>query len=168
MDDNPVERDGQQWTIIYTFPDQPDIIDFHLKRYDYQTGTAVKTVAEVKFPMLLTLQQHGVPEGVQWKLRAVVSHLGETVGAGHYVATARVEVLGKETWQRLDDGQQPSFGELLSPSTNESLRNGLLLSYERVDPPGPPPCRAAVTTDLTTPANPPRTLEPRLAPGVPT
>ena len=94
-------------------------------------------MAEVKFPMTLSLGQHGVKGDIHWKLKAVVSHLGTSVQRGHCVAVARTDNPGKEAWTRLDDGQNPSLKFQDSPFTTESLNTGLLLSYERIDAPAP-------------------------------
>jgi len=128
MCENSVDRGEKQGTTVFTFSEQPDIIDFHLKRYDFQSGRAVKTMAEVKFPMTLSLDQHGVEGDVHWELKAVVSHLGTSVQKGHCVAISRTGNLGKKAWTRLDDGQNPSLMLQDSPCTAESLNNGLLLS----------------------------------------
>ena len=64
MNENPVCFEGQQRSIVYSFADQPDIIDLHLKRYNYKSGETVKTSMEVKLPMLLTLHNPWGPEGL--------------------------------------------------------------------------------------------------------
>ena len=80
-----------------------------------------------------------IREDVHWKLKAVIAHLGnKSIHKGHCVAVARAEVMGRDSWLRLDDVKSPSLEVLASPFNSELHKNGVLLPYERINAPMPP------------------------------
>ena len=87
----------------------PPILQFHLKRfnYDWQTDTTTKLNNQFTFPKSLDLSSicAGIKEGeedfAQYDLQAVVVHVGE-YGAGHYYAYVRPDV-NSDSWYRFND-----------------------------------------------------------------
>jgi ubiquitin carboxyl-terminal hydrolase 7 len=98
----------------------PCILQFHLKRfnYDWQTDTTTKLNKRFSFPKTLDLATlcNDIVEGekslVTYELQAIVVHMGE-YGVGHYYAYVLPDIEG-DKWYRFNDDivQEVSFDEV--------------------------------------------------------
>ena len=86
----------------------PPILQFHLKRfnYDWQTDTTTKLNNRFTFPKSIDLAPVCIdvkeedPQS-EYKLQAVVIHMGE-YGVGHYYAYVRPDIESNK-WYRFND-----------------------------------------------------------------
>jgi hypothetical protein len=102
----------------------PCILQFHLKRfnYDWQTDATTKLNSRFSFPKTLDLSSlcNGMAEGdeslVKYELQAIVVHMGE-YGVGHYYAYVLPDI-ESEKWYRFNDDtvEEVSFDEVTADS----------------------------------------------------
>ena len=86
----------------------PDTLILHLKRFTYAEEGQIKVTKHIVFEdtlrikpsMLSDSSPHRVTGGVQYELRATVSHHGTTPMGGHYTADVKQE---DGSWLRFDD-----------------------------------------------------------------
>ena len=99
-------RDSKEWKHVR---DCPEVLLMQLQRFQ-QVPTAKglrdeKVLTPVTIPETLDLSEfleyHSYAKGsvIQYELKAVVSHIGNNIGKGHYVA----HVKAGKTWWRVDD-----------------------------------------------------------------
>jgi ubiquitin carboxyl-terminal hydrolase 7 len=102
----------------------PSILQFHLKRfnYDWQTDRTTKLNNQFTFPKSLDLSFicAGTKEGdeklTQYELHGIVVHVGE-YGAGHYYAYVRPD-MSRDIWYRFNDHvvEKVSFEDVINDS----------------------------------------------------
>ena len=117
----------------------PPILQFHLKRfeYDWNTDTTTKLNNRFEFPKTMDLAEICIdveesdPRS-EYELQAVIVHVGE-YGIGHYYAYVRPDIDSDE-WYRFNDDNvdkvsfedviEDAYGGLRTKNTSEEERGG--------------------------------------------
>ncbi len=117
----------------------PPILQFHLKRfeYDWNTDTTTKLNNRFEFPKTMDLAEICIdvedsdPRS-EYELQAVIVHVGE-YGIGHYYAYVRPDIDSDE-WYRFNDDNvdkvsfedviEDAYGGLQTKNTSEEERGG--------------------------------------------
>lgn len=108
----------------------PPILQFHLKRfnYDWQTDATTKLNNRFTFPKSLDLASicvdvEGEDPRAEYELQAVVVHMGE-YGVGHYYAYVRPDI-ESNTWYRFNDDKvdEVTFEDVFADAFGGQQRN---------------------------------------------
>lgn len=128
-----------------TFWQAPEILTIHLKRFDNSGRKINKSVAfsqTLNFSDVISRDSPAAQQGATtYSLYAMIAHYGPFIGAGHYVAFAKL------------DGQWYLFDDKDVHGINESIvmkQNAYILFYKKNEPQAP--ASTAVATSLRTSA----------------
>ncbi|XP_077234308.1 ubiquitin carboxyl-terminal hydrolase 21-like [Tasmannia lanceolata] len=96
-----------------TLDQVPEVVTLHLKRFKSNGSYIEKIDTSVQYPLELDLRpflsnSNDNNEELQYKLYAVVVHIGFSSDSGHYICFIRSS---PQTWNRLDDSKVMSVSE---------------------------------------------------------
>ena len=100
----------------------PPVLAVTLKRFQFSAATGVmrKIKDAVSFPLILP-----TADGVDYRLRALIVHRGDSPGGGHYVAYVRAS---NDSWYFCNDSMQPQVVQYMH---DVAKQQAYMLMYER-------------------------------------
>ena len=91
----------------------PSILVVQIKRFQYTIeGNGRKLCKLIKFTDKLNINVdtlHDVANKITYKLKAVISHVGDEISGGHYIATTRIDA-SSDIWHTYSDSNCKAIG----------------------------------------------------------